>query len=175
LIESDIHRCANTDGTRRESKDMGKDDAAHPSFSADETRTLAAVLDEIIPPSSDGRLPGAGQLGLAGYIDTALRKTPELRSVIASGLAEIEALARERTAPDFATLSRADKVNVLAQQGFVFPLMLQAYAAYYQQPRVLAALGLEARPPHPTGYQMEPNDLSLLDPVRRRPRLYREC
>jgi hypothetical protein len=40
---------------------------------------------------------------------------------------------------------------------------------------VLTALGLEARPPHPAGYAIEPNDLSLLDPVRRRAELYRRC
>ena len=34
-------------------------------MSGDETGTLRAVLDEIIPPSGDGRLPGAGELGLA--------------------------------------------------------------------------------------------------------------
>ena len=29
-------------------------------FSAHELDTLAAVLDQVIPPSSNGRLPGAG-------------------------------------------------------------------------------------------------------------------
>ena len=30
-------------------------------------------------------------------------------------------------------------------------------------PQVVEGLGLEARPPHPKGYEMEPNDLGLLD------------
>jgi hypothetical protein len=34
---------------------------------------------------------------------------------------------------------------------------------------------MEARPPHPKGYEMAPHDLSLLDPVRRREKLYRDC
>jgi hypothetical protein len=75
----------------------------------------------------------------------------------------------------FVALARPDRQALLAEQPFVFPLMLHTFVGYYQTPRVVEALGLEARPPHPQGYAMEPNDLSLLDPVRRRPRLYREC
>ena len=33
-------------------------------FSRAQERALACVLDEIIPPSEDGRFPGAGELGL---------------------------------------------------------------------------------------------------------------
>ena len=146
-----------------------------PGFSEDAKRTLASVLDEIIPASDDGRFPGAGQIGLARYIDEALQKTPALRSMIAQGLADLDDLARSRNASSFAALSREDKLQLLNAWGFVLPLTLHAYIGYYQHPRVVEALGLEPRPPHPKGYHMEPNDLSLLDAVRRRPRLYREC
>lgn len=78
-------------------------------------------------------------------------------------------------APHFAALARDDKVQLLNQWGFVLPLMVHVCAGYYQHARVVEALGLEARAPHPKGYEMEPNDLSLLDAVRRRPKLYREC
>ena len=40
--------------------------------------------------------------------------------------------------------------------------------------RVIAALDLEPRPPHPQGFTMPENDLSLLDPVRARGRLWRD-
>jgi gluconate 2-dehydrogenase subunit 3-like protein len=145
------------------------------TFSADEQRVLASVLDEIIPSSADGKLPGAGQLGLAGYVVAALQKTPELRSMVAQGLSELDSLARTRHAPGFAALTREDKLQLLNEWGFVLPLTLHTFTGYYQHARVVEALGLEARPPHPKGYHMEPNDLSLLDAVRRRPKLYREC
>ena len=151
------------------------DQTNNPGFSADEERTLAAVLDEIIPPSDDGRFPGAGQIGVASYIDQALQKTPELRSMIAQGLSDLDSLARSRNAPSFAALSQEDKLQLLNAQAFVLPLTFHAYVGYYQHERVVEALGLEARPPHPKGYQMEPNDLTLLDAVRRRPKLYRQC
>ena len=145
------------------------------AFTEAELATLASVLDEIIPPSADGKLPGAGQLGLAGYVVAALQRTPELGSMVAQGLSELDSLARNRHAPGFAALTREDKLQLLNEWGFVLPLTLHTFTGYYQHARVVEALGLEARPPHPKGYHMEPNDLSLLDAVRRRPKLYREC
>lgn len=144
-------------------------------FSAEQQRALASVLDEIVPPSADGRLPGAGQLGLAGYVAETLHKTPELASMVAQGLSDLENLARGRNASTFAALPRADKLQLLNEWGFVLPLTIHAYTGYYQHAQVLEALGLEARPPHPKGYHMEPNDLTLLEAVQRRPKLYREC
>jgi hypothetical protein len=151
------------------------DETATPGFSEDQQRALASVLDEIIPPSDDGRFPGAGQIGLATYIEEALQKTPELWSMVAQGLSELDTLARDRNAPSFAALSREDKLRLLNEWGFVLPLTLHTFTGYYQHPRVVEALGLEARPPHPKGYHVEPNDLTLLDAVRRRPKLYRKC
>jgi hypothetical protein len=34
---------------------------------------------------------------------------------------------------------------------------------------------MEARPPFPKGHEVEQGDWSLLDPVRMRPKLYREA
>lgn len=144
-------------------------------FSDSDLHLLTSVLDEIIPPSADGRLPGAGQLGLARSIDASLQKTPELRAMIAQGLTELDTLARDRKGTPFTALAKDDKVQLLNEQGFVLPLAFQTYIAYYGHTRVADGLGLEARPPHPTGYQLKPNDLSLLDAVRRRPKGYREC
>ena len=142
-------------------------------------RTLASVLDEIIPPSDDGKLPGAGALGVAAHIAQAIERAPELELTIAPGLTAANALANERHGRRFAELAREQKLAVLtaldsAQPAFVPTLTFHAYIGYYQHPRVIAALGLEPRPPHPQGYTMEPNDLTLLDAVRQRPKLYRE-
>ena len=38
----------------------------------------------------------------------------------------------------------------------------------------MESLGMEARPPFPKGYEVEQGDWSLLDPVRARPKMYRE-
>jgi len=151
-----------------------------PGFSQDEIRLLTSVLDEIIPPSDDGRFPGAGALGLAGFVEQNLQTTPELRPAIAQGLAALEDLAGSRGSRGFAELSRQDKLDVLnelatTQPAFLPSLILQTYAGYYQNGRVIEALGLEPRPPHPEGYDLEPGDLTLLDRVRRRREMYRKC
>ena len=44
---------------------------------------------------------------------------------------------------------------------------------YYRDDRVMRSLGQEPRPPFPKGHVVEQGDWSLLDPVRKRPRMYR--
>jgi hypothetical protein len=152
---------------------------SNPTFSEDNDRALAGVLDEIIPASSDGRLPGAGELGLASHIDQALQQAPELRPVIAQGLSGIADLASRRNSQGFAALPKQDKLEVLSEiesrePAFLPSLIFLTYTGYYRNGRVVEALGLEPRPPHPKGYEVEENDLTLLDGVRQRPKLYRE-
>jgi len=144
----------------------------------DQLRVLDLVLDEIIPPSEDGRLPGAGALGLASHVEAALLDMPELRKMIADGLTALNNLARRYHGHGFAKVPRHHRLQLLSDHAtseHAFPpiLVLHTYAAYYQDARVLAALGLPPRPPHPEGYAMEPDDLTLLDPVRRRRPMYR--
>ena len=150
------------------------EDSNDRSFSADEASTLASLLDEVIPPSGDGRLPGAGELGLVSYIEQALQKVPELRTMIVQGLAELDEAARRRHTQRFVGLATPQKVALLNEQGFLFPLLFHIYVGYYQNAHVVTALGLDARPPHPKGYEMAASDLTLLDAVRRRRKVYRD-
>jgi hypothetical protein len=156
------------------------EDTSEPVFSPDEERALSSVLDEIIPPRSDGKLPGAGELGLARYIAQAVQTTPDRGRAIAQGLAALDGLAGSRGGRGFAALSSQDKLEVLneiatTEPAFLPGLIFHTYAGYYQNGRVMEALGLDPRPPHPEGYEMEPSDLTLLEAVRRRPRMYRKC
>ena len=142
-------------------------------LSDDQRRTLASVLDEVIPPRADGRLPGAGTLGLAATVEAVLQATPDLAGMIADGLTSLDETARARMGRAFVELGVADKVALLNEQPFMLPLTFHVYVAYYQDPRVVTVLGLEARAPHPQGYAVAPSDLSLLDAVRRRPPFHR--
>jgi hypothetical protein len=45
---------------------------------------------------------------------------------------------------------------------------------YYRDDRAMRSLDMEVRPPFPKGFEVEQADRSPLDPVRARPRLYRE-
>jgi hypothetical protein len=141
-------------------------------LAGDEKSTLASVLDELLPRRDDGRLPGAGELGLAEAVDTATRALP-LRPAIAAALASLGAHGFSAQSQ----LEKAARLQALAQEApSVFQALLaQAYGAYYTQPSVVETLGLPPRPPFPKGYDVPPTDFSMLDPVRRRAKLYREC
>lgn len=149
-------------------------------FTDDQQRVLAHVLDDLVPASADGRLPAAGALGVGAYLDRSLAALPELKAMIAEGLTALGALARRRDPRGLDGLAAAARTAVLAEHAgseHSFPpiLILHAFAGYYQDPRVLALLGLPPRAPHPQGYEMGADDLSLLEPVRRRGKVYREC
>lgn len=146
-------------------------------LSDDQRRALSCVLDEIVPPRTAVDLPGAGGLGLVARIERVLADSPELVPVVSAGLAALDASSR---GGDFAGLARSDRRAVLdtvvaAQPGFLPALVFHTYLGYYADASVQRQLGLEGRPPHPRGYDMERNDLSLVEPVRARGRLYREC
>jgi hypothetical protein len=154
-------------------------EAGTPGLSPDERRALASVLDELIPPSEDGALPGAGDIGLASHVEGTLRLRPELRPALAPGLAALDAIARGRGAASFSDLPRPERVEVLRAAeaeapAFLPTLTFLTYVGYYENPRVLEALGLEPRPPFPKGHEVEPTDFSILDPVRERAAMYRK-
>jgi hypothetical protein len=139
----------------------------------EDRRTLAHVLDELVPPSDDGRMPGAGALGLAAWVEEAARGRSELERFLARTLAALGSRG-------FAALERATRLELLngiarAEPEAFRALLAVTYAGYYHQPRVVEALGLEPRPPFPKGYEVPPNDPALLDPVRRRAPFFRDC
>ena len=138
---------------------------------------LADVLDRLIP--STERLPAAGALGVADYIDRVLAGSTDLRRAILEVLLQIDATAGRERSRAFSELdgSRKDAVlrRVEASEPVIFQALLrQAYNGYYSDPTVITGLGLEARPPQPTGYELEAGDLSPLEKVKRRGRMYRE-
>src|SRR5262245_41821643 len=147
-------------------------------FSDAHLSSLAAVLDTVVPASSDGRLPGAGELGLAHAVEERLGA---MCAFIARGLDALDGLARARGAAGFAALGSDDRADALqahaaSDPGFLPGLVFQIYTAYYEHPHVLEGLGLEPRPPHPKGYALEQPDLeAMLAPVRARAKLYRDA
>ena len=133
------------------------------------TDLLDAVLDTLIPPSDDGRLPGAGSLGIGEAVRAQSAAAGE---AIPAGLAALEQAG-------FAELDLAARVDALreleaSQPAFVPMLYFATCTEYYRHPDVQVCLGLEARPPHPKGYELEPGDLAALERVRARGKLYRE-
>ena len=139
---------------------------------------LREVLDEIIPPSADGSFPGAGELGVGEQVEDVLAQQPEFGRVIEQGLASIRRLAESRNPSGFGGLSRSERAALLreieaAEPAFFGALVMYTYFGYYTDRRITDRLGVR-NPPQPDGYDLEPGDLSLLDPVRARPKLWRD-
>jgi hypothetical protein len=144
------------------------------------TQLLATVLDELIPSRPDGRLPGAGTLGAGTVVEHAAAGTPELGQVLTQGFATLETLARLINPEGFGALSRSAQIEALRDLEkidpmFVPTLLTLACVGYYSDERVLTALNGDARPPHPQGHEIEADDFSLLEGVRARGKLFRNC
>ena len=128
---------------------------------------LASLLDVIIPPSNDGRLPSAAEVDLITYLQThAADFMPALVQTV------------EDLDDQFTTLERSERYPIVEElsttSAAVFGMILfHVYACYYQDDRVHQAIGMESGPPFPRGNTVETGDLSLLDPVMERPSMYR--
>jgi len=149
------------------------------AFTEDQRRALAPVLDGFIPRSDDGVLPGAGELDVAADLDGVL--PAEMHAMVLASLAAMDRLAARRGAERFTALGAAEQGEVLGELSSspdAFPpmLMIYTFGCYYKHRRVAAHYGLEARPPHPEGWTVEPTDFaSLLEPVRKRGAIWRRC
>lgn len=151
----------------------------HP-IAATERVVLNRLLDLMIPASRDGRMPAAGALDLyaeRGRLDEAAI------AVLRTGLRGLDELARRRQGTAFVELDDRRAMLLVDEyradaEAFFGLFVVQSVARYYQHDRVMAALGLEPRPPWPKGHEVPEGDWSLLDPVLERARargnLYRE-
>ena len=140
-------------------------------------RLLSSVLDALIPPSEDGTLPGAGALGLDRLI---CQRAEDFLPVLRQAIDALQTRVAARKAGDFSALSATEQhalLEALAGEhpAFLPGLIFQTFSNYYQHPRVLVALGLEVGPPYPRGRDLEAGDLGLLEPVRQRGSVCREC
>ena len=151
-------------------------DSGQPLTSA-QRATLDIVLDMIVPPSADGRMPGAAEAGVPAYL---YAEAPDALPVLCQELDELDRRSRERFARGFAALEQHERKSLIdamraREPSFMSRLAMETLACYYQHDRVLEGLGMEARPPYPKGYQVVQGDLSLLEPVRARGKIYRDA
>jgi len=143
------------------------------TLSSQEIRDLACVADTMIPPSAEFSVPGGGDATiLADMVSTLGRDLNDVR-------AALDALSALAGGP-FADLdpARRDAVAETFRAGGGVPhatLSRVILQCYYRDDRVVRSLGLEPRPPFPKGHTLEQGDWSLLDPVRARPKMWRDA
>lgn len=137
---------------------------------------LAVVLDTLVPAA--GGFPGAGAIALDHVVAVAAA-SPDLDALFSRGLQAVEEAARTAgAAAGLASLGADDREAALrrvepSHPEFFEALVRHTYDGYYSHPSVIAQLGLDARPPHPRGHRVEPDDLADLARVTARGPLYR--
>src|SRR5580704_10931054 len=137
----------------------------------EQVRDLRVLAGTIIPPSSSYGVPGADDERIFNDI---LRSLERDRDDICRALAHLAAFAGGAFA-DLEPERRAATANGFREVGGapLVALVRVVLLCYYRDDRVMRSLGQEPRPPFPKGHVVEQGDWSLLEPVRKRPRLYR--
>jgi hypothetical protein len=136
-------------------------------LSDDQRRTLRCLAEMMIPASREYGVPSAADDAIFGDI---------LRSF---GRDEHHVMTVLRDLEGFADLDPSGRQSKVAQVRESHSEALKGLSSvilqcYYRDDRVMRSLGMEPRPPFPKGHEVEQGDWSLLDPVRQRPKLYRE-
>jgi hypothetical protein len=136
---------------------------------------MDALFDLLIPPGDDGRMLGAGSLGLSGGLADALEADARWMGPVSAGLRALRDAARERDPGGLAALSPGARLEVLESQLERHPALVRGittplYLAYYQHPDTLERLGEPPRPPFPGGFDVEATNPTLLEQLRARAR-----
>ena len=143
-------------------------------LTAAEARDLQCIAGMMVPSSDEFDVPGADDPAIFADIVKSLgRDLGEVKTAIGilarlgggSAFADLTPVQRETAAAAFRERGGAELAAVSRA-------VLQCY---YRDDRVVRSLGLEPRPPFPLGHTVEQGDWSLLDPVRARPKLWRDA
>ena len=148
------------------------------SFSGAQAALASQVLDQLVPARDD--FPGAGELGVAQHLSGVAASKPDLGRLFHDGLASIESASRRTHSAAFADLDEDQRVEVLRTveaecPEFFTVLLRHTYAGYYSNPRIIELLGLEARPPQPLGFDLDPFDPTTVENVKQRGKIWRDA
>ena len=143
-------------------------------LSEQQKETLAVVVDMMIP--AEGEMPSAADPLIMNAIIDGLGDNG---SLVVLALSALDDLSNNKYEQLFTRLDSGHRDELIAsfKSSHTELVQLIQYCTashYYQDDRVMQALGLEARSPHPGGYSVKATDWSLLDPVRGREKIYRK-
>lgn len=141
-------------------------------LSANAQQTLRCIARQMIPASAEYGVPGADDPIIFTDI---LQSIDRDRALLQEALHVVDAMA----GGSLVELPEAGQVKRLMEFRTTRPDLAAAIEAavarcYYRDDRVMASIGMEARPPFPIGYKVKEGDWSMLDPVRARGKIYRD-
>jgi hypothetical protein len=143
-------------------------------LSEQQKEMLAIVVDMMIP--AEGEMPSAADPLIMTAIIEGMGDNAYL---VVQALSKLNELSSEKYKRLFAQLDsgQRDEIITAFKSSHTELVQLIQYCTasqYYLDDRVVQALGMEARSPHPGGYNVEATDWSLLDVVRGREKIYRK-
>jgi hypothetical protein len=144
------------------------------AFSAEDALIIRRIAGAIIGPSAEHSLPGANDEAIAARI---LRDGAKHERAIHAAIRDFAGDATARVglqAFNEAEFSGKLRSFLNIRPAFGSLMIWLVAEAYYQDERVLRSIGMEARPPFPKGHVVEPSDWSLLEPVKRMGRIFRD-
>jgi len=138
------------------------------TLSPSETNDLRRIAGLMLPASAEYNVPAADDPAIfADIIKSLGRDFAEVRAA----LAELAGISGR----DDATAEAEAKALLAREDSRSTALGRSLLQCYYRDDRVVRSLGLEPRPPFPKGHELEQGDWSLLDPVRARPKMWRDA
>ena len=146
-------------------------------FTDNQKDLLSSVLNRIIPP--DGKLPGAGDLGLAAFLEGVIEGKARTNRLFNEGLAQIEIAAVIREPSGFQALSEEGKDSTLREveeshPEFFDELVRQTYNGYYTNPSIFQLIDYPERLTQRTSGSLELLDESLLEQQQQRAPFWRK-
>ena len=146
-------------------------------LTSDQQKILSLVLNMIVPPGPQRGLPGAADINFLEFLQNRVADlVPEVRSE----LDQLESISGQQHACAFVALAEKQRQSLVdelrkREPNFMSRLALETVTCYYEHPAVVARMDIEDRPPYPKGYQVVAGDLMLLQPVRKRGKIYRDA
>lgn len=146
-----------------------------------ERALLTGLLDEIIPASSDGRVPSAGALGVADFVIGKLAEESVPDGIVRAALSHFQTWVNE-AGGEFSALQSGTRIAIVrrletAEPEFFSLLIRYTYMGYYSRPDVRPLFGLSNQPTQPNGYDVPSESpefmAELTEPVRKRGPVYR--
>lgn len=130
-------------------------------------RRLSALLDTVLPASTDGTLPSAREIDFTAYLS---EQAPEFQEELIGVLERFD-----DNFPDLTISRRVDLVRAFSSSDAPAfrRLVFRIYDSYYQSDRVRTAIGARPGPPFPNGHSIPSGDLSSLEAVKARGKGYR--
>lgn len=138
-----------------------------------QARDLRCLAGMMIPASAEHGVPGADDALIFGDLVRSLGRDS---GVVCAALDDLAVMSGTAFA-DLAPARRQEVATAFHAGGGEGLVVLHRLVllCYYRDDRVMRSLDMELRPPFPGGFTVEQGDWSLLDPVRGRPKLWRDA